>query len=507
MRWTLCVLASTLVLVAFSLSGRAGASPWAEVGDAQVRSDVEVLAAAGIIDDVTTQWPLPWGGILYRLERADSLEGEPDYVRAAADRLEQEAKSAIATGRTNYAVTSDVTNLPDVVRGFDALGRENMQAQVSGEWMGEDTVVRVQIGAQSLNRYDHQTLLLDGSYAMQRIGNAAIYAGYVTHWWGPGWDTALSLSNNARPFPQIGVTRIDTTPFSNPWLSWIGPWQAEFLVGDLDGPRLARNTLFDGVRVSINPVPGLELALARTEQLCGSNQPPTAYFDGIHPCKPIAEFFNVTNTTAHPSNSKDEVNMDLRYTNRFRQVSYAIYTQEMNRDTGPFVHSDTSHLFGLSAWAPVRGTAIRFTTEYADTISTQNFLSFNNDFYGQTYWDYKYQDGWQYRGRTLGSSLDTDSRLASFHASWMGPQNWTYTLSYYRAWISSPNTPTSNSSIVPAGANRVSAIPVTIDIGEARVHFPFDRLSVDVAARIQDDQPRPDRGFVAVGELALSYRL
>jgi len=507
MRWTLRVLASTLVLVAFSPSNRAGASPWAEVGDAQVRSDVEVLAAAGIIDDVTTQWPLPWGGILYRLERADSLDDEPDYVRAAADRLEQKAKSAIATGRTNYTVTSDVTNLPDVVRGFDALGRENMQGQVSGEWMGEDTVVRVQVGAQSLNRYDHQTLLLDGSYAMQRIGDAAIYAGYVTHWWGPGWDTALSLSNNARPFPQIGITRIDTTPFSNPWLSWFGPWQAEFLVGVLDGPRLAHNTLFDGVRVSINPVPGLELALARTEQLCGSNQPPTAYFDGVHPCKPIAEFFNVTNTMAHPSNSKDEVNMDLRYTNRFRQFSYALYTQEMNRDTGPFVHSDTSHLFGLSAWAPVRGTAIRFTTEYADTISTKDIFSFNNDFYGQTYWDYKYQDGWQYRGRTLGSSLDTDSRLASFHASWMGPHNLTYTLSYYRAWISSPNTPTSNSPIVPAGANRVSAIPVTIDIGEARVHFPFDELSVDLAARLQDDQPRPDRGFVAVAEMALSYRL
>jgi hypothetical protein len=482
------------------------ASPWAEVGDAQVRSDIEVLAAAGIIDDVTTQWPLPWGGILYRLEQSGSLAGEPDYVRAAADRIEQLAQRAVTTGRMNYAVTSDVTNLSNVVRGFDALGREDAQGQVSGEWMGEDTAVRLEVGGQSLNRFDHQALFLDGSYAMQRIGNAAIYAGYVTHWWGPGWDTALSLSNNARPFPQVGITRLDTTPFSSPFLSWIGPWQAEFLIGVLDGPRLARNTLFDGIRMSINPVPGLELAVARMQQLCGSDQPPTAYFDGIHPCKPVAEFFNVTNTPAHPSNSKDEVDLDLRYTNRFRSISWALYTQEMNRDTGPFVHSDTSHLFGASVWVPVRATAIRFTAEYADTISTQDIFSFNNDFYGQTYWDYKYQDGWQYRDRTLGSSLDTDSRLASFHASWAGPGNCTYTFSYYRASISSPNTPTSNSPIVPAGANRVSAIPVTVDIGEARVHFPFYGLSVDVAARLQDDQLRPDRGYAAAGEIALTYR-
>lgn len=493
----------------------AAASPWAEVGDAQLRSDIEVLAAAGLIDDVTTQWPLPWGGVLARLENSDALEYEPEYVRAAADRVEAQAQNAIAADRMNYALTGDFTNLPDVVRGFDSLGREDAQGQVSAEWMGEDSAARLQIGAQTLDRFDNQTLLLDGSYAMHRVGGALLYAGYITNWWGPGWDTALSLSNNARPFPQIGITRMDTRPFSTPWLSWLGPWQIEFLVGVLDGPRLARNTAFDGTRFSFNPLPGLEFALARSQELCGSNQPPTAYFNGVHPCKPFTEYFNVANTTAHPSASKDEVNIDIRYTNRFGDISWAVYNQEMNRDTGPFVHSDTSHLFGASVWAPMNGTAVRFTAEYADTISTQNFFSFNNDFYGQTYWDYKYQDGWQYRGRTLGSSLDTDSRLASFHASWMGAHDWTYTLTYYHASISSPNTPTMNSPINASGANRVSAIPVTINLGEARLHVPSvdlptnlaENLSVDFALRLQDDQPRPDHGFAVSAELALAWKM
>jgi hypothetical protein len=505
--WTPQFVALVCASAAISFAGRSAASPWAEVGDAQLRSDIEVLAAAGLIDNVTTQWPLPWGGVLYRLDTSGSLEFEPDYVRAAAERVEQKGQDAIAADRVNYGLAADSTNLPDVVRGFDALGREDAQGQISGEWMGESDAVRLQIGAQSLDRFDHQTLLLDGSYAMHRLGNALLYAGYITHWWGPGWDTALSLSNNARPFPQVGITRMDTTPFSSPWLAWLGPWQAEFLVGVLDGPRLARNTLFDGTRVSINPFPGLEFALARSQELCGSNQPATAYFNGIHPCKPFAEYFNVTNDPSHPSASKDEIDLDLRYTNRFGDISYALYTQEMNRDTGPFVHSDTSHLFGASAWVPMWGTAVRLTAEYADTISTQDFFSFNKDFYGQTYWDYKYQDGWQYRGRTLGSSLDTDSRLASFHASWPGGGSWTYTLSYYRASIGSPNTPTMDSPVVAAGANRVSATPVTIDIGEARVHFPFEQLSLDLGVRLQDDQPRPDRGFAAAGEIALAYRL
>ena len=32
------------------------ASPWAEVGDNQLRADIELLQSAGVIQDITTQW-------------------------------------------------------------------------------------------------------------------------------------------------------------------------------------------------------------------------------------------------------------------------------------------------------------------------------------------------------------------------------------------------------------------------------------------------------------------
>jgi hypothetical protein len=44
------------------------AAPWAEVGDSMLRADIAVLASAGVVDDVTGQWPLPWAGILKQLE-------------------------------------------------------------------------------------------------------------------------------------------------------------------------------------------------------------------------------------------------------------------------------------------------------------------------------------------------------------------------------------------------------------------------------------------------------
>ena len=488
--------AACIAVFAFLMIGHARATPWAEVGDIQLRSDIQVLAAAGLIDNVTMQWPMPWGGIVASLEKVDGLEGQPEYVRAAAERVEAKARHEVQTDRMNYDLSADFTNHPAVVRGFDALGRQDVQGAVAGEWMGSNTAIRVSIGAQTTNHTDHQTLMLDGSYLAQRIGNVAFFVGYQTHWWGPGWDTALSLSNNARPFPQIGYRRLSTTPFSWPILRWLGPWTHEQFFGIFDDPRLATNTYFHGTRFEFNPFKGFEFAIARLTEFCGSG----------HPCH-ILDLFNVRNSAAHQSNTKDEADIDLRYTNTFAGYTYEIYNQEMNRDTGPFVHSDTSHLFGASVWVPIRDTAVRFTAEYASTIPTENIFSFGKYLYGITYNDFKYVDGWQYRGRTLGSSLDTDSRLISFHASWIGPQAITYQLTYYRAAISSPLTNNGASFSTTGFGNRVTTEPVTIDIGEARIKYPLKNLSVELAVRLQSDQPRPDKGFVAAGELSINYRL
>jgi len=493
-------IAACVALLAIFVTGHARATPWAEVGDLQLRSDIEVLAAAGLVDNVTMQWPMPWGGIVASLEKVDSLEGQPEYVREAAERVEEKARREVQTDRMTYDLSADFTNAPAVVRDFGAMGRQDVQGSIAAEWTGNNTAIRVQVGGQTLNRYDHQSLMFDGSYLAQRIGNVALYVGYQTHWWGPGWDTALSLSNNARPFPQIGYRRLSTKAFTWPILRWLGPWNHEMFFGVFDDPRTARNTLFHGTRFEFNPFKGFEFAIARLTEFCGTG----------HPCNPL-DLFNVRNSAAHQSKTKDEADIDVRYTNTFEGYTYEIYNQEMNRDTGPFVHSDTSHLFGASIWVPVRNTAVRFTAEYADTISTENFFSFGKDIYGLTYSDFKYTDGWQYRGRTLGSSLDTDSRLASLHASWLGPAGITYELTYYRAWIASPQTAVGHVGVVgplpPASGNLVTTAPVAIDIGEARLKVPLHNLSLEVAVRLQDDQPRPDKGFQAAGELSINYRL
>ncbi len=107
---------------------------------------------------------------------------------------------------------------------------------------------------------------------------------------GPGWISALALSNNARPIPQIGISRIDTTPFKSKWLSWMGPWQAEFFVGVLDGDMIPKNTLLDGLRLNINPLPGLDSGVARMDEACGRG----------HPLRPGGVLLDLRNTRRSP---------------------------------------------------------------------------------------------------------------------------------------------------------------------------------------------------------------
>jgi hypothetical protein len=473
----------------------AWAAPWAEVGDAQLRSDIETLANAGVIDNLTTEWPVPWTRILDRLAVSSTLRGQPGYVLDAANRIRNQAAGQMAPDTTSFSAYFDATNAPEVVRGFDALGRQNAQTQGTLSWNGESTFIQLSAGIKSHDHFDSQTIMLDGTYIAKQIGGAAIYAGYVTHWWGPGWISALSMSNNAVPIPQIGISRIDTTPFKTRWLSWMGPWQAEFFVGTIEGDLIPKHTLVDGLRFNINPLPGLDIAVERMDEACGRG----------HPCNPL-NYFKLSNTDANPSKTNDQGDFDIKYSHRVGEVDLSAYLQVMNEDSNPFWHSGSSHLFGITGWVPVGQTRVRITAEFTDTIPTTNIFNFGNYEYGFSYNDYKYPGGLRNLDRDLGFSLDDDSKLKTLQASWLGAANITWTLTYHHAYIN---------AAIPVGAevysntltlNFVSSAPVPVNIGEARASFPLtEHFTVDAEVRYSSDQPRPAHGSQGAGELRLKY--
>jgi hypothetical protein len=482
--WGLNLCLGLLLLLA---PASASASPWAEVGDNQLRADIEILAMAGVIDGATIAWPLPWKSILARL-RSNRLAGEPAWVQAAARRVLAQAQAATAPGES-AALVLDGTNKPATVYGFDGMGRGDGQGQISlglnhGIFSG-----RLSLGGITRNFGGKPNKIdLDGTFLSARLGDIRVYAGYLDHWWGPGQISALQLSNNARPMPQVGIERASTAASSWPILNLLGPWQWEFFLGKFDGPQIQSNVYYNAMHVTINPLPGLELGVARTEEFCGHG----------HACKPIIDYFHFANNPTSADNVNDEASWEIKYSNSLGGVPFQVYMQLMNEDYSWFNHSGTSHLFGASVFLPAEDNPVKLTAEFADSISTLHPFSFGDNIYGFSYINAQYPDGMHYRGRTLGFSLDDDSQLAALQGSWTDAADRFYELSLYHANIGSRHS---------LGDNSVSTTPVLLNMGEARVTLPWRDFKLDLAGRLQDDQPRPARGFLASVEASLRVPL
>ena len=473
MRTVLCGRRAVAALV-FLFAGLQplSASPWAEVGDGQLRGDLELLQAAGVLHGLTIHWPLPWQSVLDEVGGAD-LAAQPETVRAAAQRLL--AKAGVATAPGNQLSFSlDATNRPSVVYGFDGMGRGEGQAQLSLEHNDDIFSGRISLGGFTPDFGSKANKIMpDGTYFSLRLEDVRLYAGYLDHWWGPGEISALQLSNNARPMPQVGIERSSTQASNLPVLNWLGPWQAEFFLGYLDGPRIQTDEYFSGARLTVSPLPGLELAMARTEEFCGTG----------HACVPLRDYFHFSNNPNSPNNTSDELAWDFKYSHALGGVPFQAYMQLMNEDYSWFNHSGTSHLFGASVWLPAPDSPLKLTVEYANSISTLHPFSFGDDIYGFSYTNGTFVDGMRYRGRTLGFSLDDDSTLLSLQGNWSDADGRFYELSLHHATI--------GSSQAPGSINIVTAAPALFNLAEARVSLPWQSIRLDLAGRIQDDQSRP----------------
>jgi hypothetical protein len=480
--------AAAVALLSFAVILPASASPWAEVGDNQLRADIELLQAAGVVEVITIAWPMPWQSLLQDLSSAD-LARQPATIRAAAQRVLARAQGGLSPGVSAWA-NVDVTNKPSLVYGFDGMGRGEGQAQLVLEGTDGPFSGRVALGGitQSFGGKPNK-IMPDGTYLSASVAGVRVYAGYLDHWWGPGQISALQLSNNARPMPQVGISRSSTEASSWPVLKWLGPWQAEFFLGTLDGPQIQSNVRYNAAHLTINPLPGLELGAAKTEEFCGQG----------HPCSPLRDYFINADLSNHPDNVNGEGSLEIKYSNVIGRVPFQAYMQIMNEDYSWTSRSGSSHLFGASIFLATANNPVKITAEFTDSFATKTPFSFGDYIYGFTYTNGQYPDGMRYRGRTLGFSLDSDSTLMSLQGSWTDPAGRFYELSLHHATITNSHT--------PQGYNILTRAPSLVNMAEARVALPFtlnDRtFKLDIAGRVQDDQLRPQRGVAAAIEVAL----
>ena len=387
--------------------GAAHADPWLAPGDESLRGDIQRLADSGILKGPVTTWPLSWPDIARDALAAD-LRGLDAATLDALVRVQRLSRAASATGYSGAGYRASGAYEPSALRGFAESPRDEGEISVRASVLGNHVAINLQ-GTYVADADDGKSFRPDGSYLGVNVGNFMVSAGYMERWWGPGWDGSLALSTNARPIPSVTVERNYTDPFETRLLSWIGHWRASIAVGEAESSNVAvPGVRFLAARVNFKPRWWLEVGLTRTAQWCG----------GARSCD-LGTFTDLLlgrdNQVADDGTTDEQpgnqlAGYDMRLRSPWRKLPVAFYSQWIGEDEAGGLPAKFMGLFGLETWGGSRLGGWRARFEYADTAC--NF-SRERPLFDCAYRNTNYPQGYTYRGRIIGHTLDNDSRMYS----------------------------------------------------------------------------------------------
>ena len=264
------VLALSMVLFGGSKAWALGGF-YLPVGDGALRADLQLLVDAGVINLPLMAWPLPRADVAAALDAGDEPDFDDAHLRLAFERVR--AKIALPDADAHGFVQVDTrAGEPALLRDFDTVAREEGELSLAAG-ASNDTVALVARLTAATSPADNQVLRGDGSELTFHLGNWLVGANTLDRWWGPGQESSLILSNNARPMPLLAIDRATSKAFDNVLLHWIGPWRLNILFGQMDNHRRdIPRPLFLGLRVEFQPLPWLDLAMSRTNQFCGKGR-------------------------------------------------------------------------------------------------------------------------------------------------------------------------------------------------------------------------------------------
>jgi hypothetical protein len=261
----------TLLLSSFLVASMAIAEPMAAPGDMRLRHDLQLLNDNGVIDIPLTAWPVSLGDVQNALANANIARIDSSEW-LAYERLRRRLSWELDIGAVDFAFGASGSSEPRVIRTFENTPRAEAEAGARLTWVGERFAVNLSASYVS-NPLDGDEFRPDGTYVGVTLGNWMLTAGWQERWFGPGRDSSLILSSNARPSPGIAIQRNNSTPFKTKWLSWLGPWTLTSFMTQLDDERAVKDALLFSVRGSIRPLSGLEIGISRTAQWCGDDRP------------------------------------------------------------------------------------------------------------------------------------------------------------------------------------------------------------------------------------------
>lgn len=377
------------------------AEPWLDTRDAWLRADIEALSAHGVINTPITTWPLPWARIVKAIDNVD-YEAVPDQLMPALMRLKRKARIETEQGARS-SLTLKAGNQSKLLRHFGDDRREEAEITSKNTGMTEGFAWNIE-ATRAFDPLDGDEQRFDHSYVAAIWGNWIFSAGAQERWYGPGWDSSLILSNNARPIPSLSIQRNYADPFESKWLSWIGPWSLSAFAGQLESDRFVPHAKLLGMSVTFKPFDSLEIGLRRTAQWGGEGRPENLsnfwnLIIGRDNCDELTGGCGADRTN-EPGNQLAGIDFDWR----LPTDSYigSLYGQMVGEDEAGYAPSRKVYQLGYKTSFTFSNMLITSYLEYADTeneFSTN--LTYNNGIY---------QTGYRAEGRSIGSTFDNDTQ-------------------------------------------------------------------------------------------------
>ena len=400
------LLKKIFIISALVFSTSIIAEPWIDTSDIYLKANIQLLADTGHIITPVTTYPLMWHDIIRDLKRVNQSNLTSNQ-KNAYHYINHQSRLA-KNNQTRIKAQMGIKN-----KRFVSLGEtpsDKNSITVHSSMMFSNFAAKI-APSYTHNPNDGKTSRFDESYIAAFMGNWVLSYGRQNRWYGPTWDTSLSLTNNARPITALTISRKSAEPFIIPFTEFDIPWTVTSFIGQMDDTRTVKDTLLWGFRLNFKPFKNLELGITRLALWGGEehSQSSSTFWDiliGRTNCG-IDDLICDEN---NPNPANQQAGYDLRYSFNLFNVPMSFYGQKFAEDgkEGTLQYlTKAQPQIGFDAHLNIFNKPSTVFIELADSFAACGTDNTTGDCY---YEHSTYETGMRYYGRTIGSTYDNDAK-------------------------------------------------------------------------------------------------
>jgi hypothetical protein len=199
------------------ITKKAVASPWLETDDVYLRSDLQLLADAGIVTVPVNTFPLPWREISQQIKNSSPV-GLEENVRLAFYHVAYKINaSKKGYGRRSVKLEASSEDMPN------SFGEKNdVSWGAFSNVTFDESKFSMRVSANYALYHDKENagFNLDNSYFAITTGKTNFFISTQEQWWSPSWLQSITPEERIHPVYELGVERtfIDLPVFGSVYI-------------------------------------------------------------------------------------------------------------------------------------------------------------------------------------------------------------------------------------------------------------------------------------------------